>query len=206
MNEENGEQERRVMSPADIAKKHNQESEDRKEAASFRFPEGSDFPGKIIKAEDTLSQRKKTPCYEIEVQTKEKNKKGKKVNITIRFMKNDKSMGFFYAFLELAGADLSKLRFKKQETLDEDIQELLETLEDENPKIVFNCAPQDAPSTYNNYYVNKCDKVLVTEEKAEKPEKTEKPKKSKKPEESKESDSKDTAGNSDSAFDDEDDD
>ena len=149
-----------IMSPAEMAKAHKKESAERKEAASFRFPEGEDFDGKIIKAEDTLSQKKKTPCYEITVQTKEKNQKGKKVDIIIRFMKNEKSMRFFYAFLELAGADLSKLRYKKQETLDEDIQEHLETLEEENAKIVFNCAWQQE-STFNNYYVNVCDQVLA---------------------------------------------
>lgn len=200
-----------VMSPVEIAKQHKKESEERKEAASFRFPEGEDFDGKIITAEDTLSEKKKTPCYEITVKTKELNKKGKKASIIIRFMKNPKSMGFLYAFLEMAGADLSKLRYKKQETLDEDIQKLLEKLEEENPIIVFNCVHQDE-STYNNYYVNKCDDVLgdvLKKNKAQGDDKEEKESESDDKEESSSSDSdknEDSSGaNSDSAFDDDDD-
>lgn len=212
MSKKNTETEDIVMSPADIAKKHKVESEERKEAAKFRFPEGDDFKGKIIRAEDTLSQKKKTPCYEIEVQTKEKNAKGKKAKIIIRFMKNNRSMGFFYTFLDLAGADLNTLTLshikdlkEQQAKRDEMIDELLETLEDESPKIVFNSAHQDPPSTYNNYYVNECEKVLVsddggTDEKPEESRKSDEPKKADKAE------SGATSGNSDNAFGDDDDD
>ena len=158
--EKNEDKKPKMVSPADVARLNRKEQEIRREENSYRFPEGTGHKGKVITAEDTLSEKTKTPCYEIKIQTKEKNKKGKRQNVILRFMKNDKSKGYFYAFLEDAGADLSKIRHDSQEHLDEDIQNLLEKMEEANPKIEFDCVWQEN-KTHNNYYVKDIDQVLA---------------------------------------------
>jgi hypothetical protein len=160
-----------TLTPAQMAEAHRREQEENRAKNSYRFPEGNGpdedgkgHHGKILKAEDTVTERKKTPVWELIVGTNERHPKdNKKVDIKINFWKSPKTLPFFYAFLEMAGADLSQL--SDPATHDEKVQLLLEKLEEENPKIRFYCkwqkpAEGEKENRYNNYYINECEKVL----------------------------------------------
>jgi len=159
------------LTPAQMAEQFKKDQEERRIANSYRFPEGNGpdedgkgHHGKILKAEDTVTDLKKTPMVQLSVLTQERHPKdGKKVEIKINFYKKPNTIAFLYVFLEMAGADLSQL--SDPETHDEKLNLLLEALEESNPKIRFNCVwqkPSDdgKPNTFNNYYIKECEPVL----------------------------------------------
>lgn len=153
----------KIPTPAERAALSKQKDEERREANRYKFPAGNGpdkdglgHHGKVTGYNDTQSQKKGTPVWEVLAKTEEKDSKNKTVEIKLNFWKSDKALDFLYKFLEMAGADISGLpaRIVNEDLHDEMVNKCMEALDDKNSKFRFACTHKARPGVPGHENIN----------------------------------------------------